>query len=103
MFNMIKDLFYGLKNTVVFQEGNAVKVVLYHTLIARTTDNPNEIQIFTGGYRSRTTIRRINSLLDTVSKGYRVAKVRGEHVLNTPSGPVPFTEGVCIPTCTTNN
>jgi hypothetical protein len=86
-----KDL--KVANTEVIACPNVVDVFLHGNLIARIGET--WIELFDGGWQTRTTKSRLNALLSAFGMdGERIFQKKGEWFLNYEGAPIPFFSGM---------
>lgn len=80
---------------VIFNENNVTwDVLLYGNKIATLTDT--SIQLFSAGYKTKTTKSRLNAILSVHGNCDSVYQKDGEWFVSTKIGRFPFTEGMIL-------
>ena len=71
----------GIKKKATTYEKNGEEIIfrLYHTNIV--TIRPHEVILDSGGYRTMTTKRRINQILEEYDIPYKLSNIRGRWVV----------------------
>jgi hypothetical protein len=83
---------FGGGNTTVITEDGVIKVLLHGNLIAKI--GGNFIQIFDGGWQTKTTKSRLNAILQ--SRGWGIFQKNFEWFVNDNGKDVPFESGMFL-------
>jgi hypothetical protein len=77
-------------NTDCLTVGSITAMKLYNTLIAQYDADDKSIVLFTGGYYTVTTKRRMNQFAKRLNLGFIVKSVKGEWVTEVNDKQIPF-------------
>ena len=85
---------FRLDNTIVITEDSISKVLLYGNKIAEIGDN--FIQLFDGGWQTKTTKGRLNSILSEHGNGDYIFQKNKEWFVKTDDKIIPFENGMIL-------